>query len=76
MRTITNGEDVETLEPTYITDRNIKYYSSLYVNILSNIMRNSQKVKTTPKFIKWWRDKQDGIATQGNVTHLWKEMKY
>ena len=26
MRTITNGEDVETLEP-YITDRNVKYYS-------------------------------------------------
>ena len=52
MRTITNGEDVETLEPTYITDRNVKYYSSLYVNILSNIMCNSQKVKTTPKFIK------------------------
>ena len=40
MRTITNGEDVETLEP-YITDRNVKYYSSLYVNILNNIEDNS-----------------------------------
>ena len=52
MGTITNGEDVETLEP-YITDRNVKYYSSLYVNILSNIMHNSQKIKTTQKLIKW-----------------------
>ena len=46
------------------------------MNILSSIMHNNQKVEPAQMSIDQWRDKQGGISIQGNITHLWKEMKY